>query len=442
VEAYPANVPDITYMDETAAGNSEINWRGIGGVSAYGYYSLDYTNSGLYSGGNHTIHSATTLEGVNFWTAGGAGSDGIKFFDVLDPSYAAGSGVPSVSSSGPGPRSVQIINGNLVFSDADASPPGIYATAGTPELAKDGTAASALEINEGGSPVDFAVSPDEQTVYISDNQAFGGSGVQAGGIQRWDSNGAGGYTNSYTLATSGTNLAGALGLTAYFPASTTTWGAGVNGAILYATTAEPTNNRLISVVDTGAGSVPTTLKVSGANQQFAGIRFGPAVVPAGFYSQPESTNAFAGQSVILSATVTGSTPYDYQWQLNGTNLVGATNAILTISDLQNGNAGGYSLVVNNGGNPVTSTTAQLTVVALPQFTGSTNLGIGQGFQLSFTGPAGYSYSIWTSTSLASAPIKSNWSRLVSGYTFSGGTDTYTDSNGGNASGQFYIITVP
>ena len=442
VLAYPANVTDVTYVNETASGNSIINWRGLGGVSTYGYYSLDYTNAGLYTGGAHTIHSAVTLEGVNFWTAGEAGSDGIKFVSAEDPSYGTGIGVPTVLSSGPGPRVVQVVNGNLEFADADAVPAGIYAATGTPELAKLGTAASTLLINEGGSPVDFATSPDGQTVYISDDQSFGGSTVQAGGIQRWDSNGAGGYNYSYTLATSATNLAGARGLTAYFPASTTTWGAGVTGAIVYATTAETPNNRLISVVDTGASSVATTLRVSGANQTFTGLRFGPSPVAPGLYNQPQPTNAFAGQSVTLTAKAIGSTPYIYQWLLNGVAVAGATNATFTLTNLQSANAGGYALVVSNGAGSFTNAAVPVTVLPLPQLTAAANLGNGQGFQLSFNGPAGYNYSIWTSTNLGSVPIKSGWSRLVSGNTFSGGTDTYVDPNGGTAAGQFYVITVP
>ena len=123
-------------------------------------------------------------------------------------------------------------------------------------------------------------------------------------------------------------------------------------------------------------------------------------------------------------------------------MAGATNATLTLSNLQSANAGGYSLVVSNGVNSVTSTTVPLTVLGLPQFTAALNLANGQGFQLNFNGPAGYNYSIWTSTNLATALIKSTWSRLVSGNTFSGGTDTYTDPNGGTNAGQFYIITVP
>jgi hypothetical protein len=442
-EAYPNNTSDVTYPGpQTAGGYSTNNWRGIGGVSAYGYYSLIYTNAGLYSGGGHTIHSAATLEGVNFWSAGLAQNNGIKFFNTLDSSYANGSGVPQVTSSGAGTRVAQVFNGDVFFSDAQASPPGIYIVGdgGTPQLSKSGLTNSVALIAENGSPVDFAASPDSNTVYIADDRAFVGNNVQGGGIQRWDSNGAGGYNYSYTLAT-GTNAAGALGLTVYFPTNITTWGHGVSGAILYATTADRPNNRLISIVDTGAGSVATTLQNSGLNQAFAGIRFAPKPVAPGIYSNPQPTNAFAGHAVTFSTAPTGSTPYTYQWQLNGTNIVGATNATLTLNNIQSTAAGSYSVVVQNGAGSITSSAGTLTVLALPQFTSSANLGGGQGFQLNFTGPAGYNYSIWASTNLIST-VSNTWTRIITGREFSGGTDTYTDQNNGASVSRFYLISVP
>ena len=59
-----------------------------------------------------------------------------------------------------------------------------------------------------------------------------------------------------------------------------TWDA-VNGAQLYATTTETSNNRLISIVDNG--STPTTatnLAAAGTNYVFRGVAFTPGAVPA------------------------------------------------------------------------------------------------------------------------------------------------------------------
>jgi len=440
VEAYPNNTPDVTYIGPRTSGGSGIyNWRGVAGVSAYGNYTLVYTNAGLYSGGNG-IHSAASLEGINFWTTGLAQNNGVKFFNTLDSSYAGGVNVPQVSSSGLGTRVVQVIDGHVIFTDAGAGQSGIYVVnGGTPILPALGITNSTLLLNQGGSPVDFAVSPDNKTVYISDDRTFTGDQT-GGGIQRWDSGDGINFTYSYTLPT-GTNSVGAIGLTAYFPPEIASWGAGVNGAVIYATTAERPNNRLVSVTDNGAGSAPTTLSYSGVSQTFQGVRFGPNTVAPGFYRSPQTTNAIAGQSVTFSATPTGSTPFYYQWQLNGTNIDGATNATLTLNNLQTNATGAYTVVVSNNFSSTTSSAGQLTVLPPPSFSSIQNLGSGQGIRLDFSGPASYGYSIWTSTNLSLRPVTSTWTKLTSN-TFSGGTDTYTDTTGGTKTNQFYIITVP
>jgi hypothetical protein len=90
---------------------------------------------------------------------------------------------------------------------------------------------------------------------------------------------------------------------------------------------------------------------------------------------------------------------------------------------------------------VQSSTVSLTLAPLPRFTSETNLGPGSGIQLNFTGPAGFNYSIWTATDVTLTPVSSTWTKLTSG-TFTGGTDTYTDSSAGANPQQFYIISVP
>lgn len=67
------------------------------------------------------------------------------------------------------------------------------------------------------------------------------------------------------------------------------------------------------------------------------------------------------------------------------------------------------------------------------------MGAGQGFQLFFTGTAGLSYSIYSTTNLTLG--QAAWTQLNSGV-LSGGVDTYTDPNGGSISQEFYIITSP
>ena len=81
------------------------------------------------------------------------------------------------------------------------------------------------------------------------------------------------------------------------------------------------------------------------------------------------TNAPVRQVVALGGTATfsvgvsgGTAPLAYQWQFNGTNLVGATANPFTISSAQLTNAGNYTVIVNDANSlSVTSTPAILTV---------------------------------------------------------------------------------
>ena len=55
----------------------------------------------------------------------------------------------------------------------------------------------------------------------------------------------------------------------------------------------------------------------------------------------------------------GSTTFDYQWQLNGQDLNGATNAALTITNVQTTNLGTYKVVVKNAAGSTDSDPATL-----------------------------------------------------------------------------------
>jgi hypothetical protein len=434
--AWPYAGPDVT-----TGANGGTRWRGVAGVDAYGYYGMEYTNTGLYSGGNHTIRAGLTSDGTNIWTTGQAGANGLKYMSGVDMSYANGAGIPTITSTAAGTRMVAIVNGNLVFSDAGASPVGLYICDGAPQLANGQNALSSNLIDQGGAPVDFAFSPDAQTVYIADSGAFSGSNTNGGGIQRWDTNTiSGGYTFSYTLFVGGSLNAGARGLTVVFPTNITTWGTGITGAILFATTAETNANRLVRIVDVGAPSTVTTLKTCGPNQVLSGVRFGPVPGPAVIGADPQPQTAFAGQTVLFTVGLSPrSGPYSYQWRFNGTNI--SSDVVLTLTNVTAANAGLYSVVVSNLQSSATSGDAQLTILDRPQFTSVVHLGFGVGFKLNYTGPLGVGYTIWTSSDLTLAPIQNTWTFVTSG-SFTGGPETFTDANGGGNPAQFYIITVP
>ncbi len=72
-------------------------------------------------------------------------------------------------------------------------------------------------------------------------------------------------------------------------------------------------------------------------------------------SQPGNQTIIFGNSVVVSATATGTEPLRFQWRLNGLNLTGATNRTLTISNFQAGNVGTYNIFVYNSGGAVLGT---------------------------------------------------------------------------------------
>jgi hypothetical protein len=84
-------------------------------------------------------------------------------------------------------------------------------------------------------------------------------------------------------------------------------------------------------------------------------------------TQPHSWTAAVGANVTFLVSVVGTEPFGYQWRRNGTDLVGATSAALTLSNLQMADAGTYSVRVSNAFGGAMSSNATLTV-----FTPGTN----------------------------------------------------------------------
>src|SRR5205814_1352428 len=69
----------------------------------------------------------------------------------------------------------------------------------------------------------------------------------------------------------------------------------------------------------------------------------------------------SGATASFSVTATGTAPLAYQWRLEGAAITGATNSTLVISNVQNANAGNYSVRVTNSTGFVVSSNASLTV---------------------------------------------------------------------------------
>ncbi len=91
--------------------------------------------------------------------------------------------------------------------------------------------------------------------------------------------------------------------------------------------------------------------------------------------QPTNQFVTMGSNITFSvAAGAGPIPNFYQWQFNGTNINGATNAVLALTNVQMTNQGNYAAVVNNGYGTDTSSNAYLTVLPdLPTALNTTGL---------------------------------------------------------------------
>ena len=87
-----------------------------------------------------------------------------------------------------------------------------------------------------------------------------------------------------------------------------------------------------------------------------------SIGPPAIVTQPADQLGNVGQSVVFEVLAIGSPPLFYQWQEDGTNLLGATNASLTVTNLVWADSGGsFSVVVSNAFGTVTSIPASLSV---------------------------------------------------------------------------------
>lgn len=138
-----------------------------------------------------------------------------------------------------------------------------------------------------------------------------------------------------------------------------------------------------------------------------------ANVPPRITQQPPATvSADEGTTTTLSTSAFGSPTLVYQWQKNGTNLIGKTSTNLVLSAVQISDSGNYALIVTNSYGAVTSSIVALTVQAGPPIvlTSPSSLSRYTGQTAMFLVKAG-----------GSAPISYQW--LFNGTNVSGATAT-------------------
>ncbi len=116
--------------------------------------------------------------------------------------------------------------------------------------------------------------------------------------------------------------------------------------------------------------------------------------PASVSISPQTNSVVGGLPATFNSMIVGPVPASYQWQLNGTNIVNATNASYTIASVTANSVGSYTVVANS----VTSAPAAL-VISLPAGSG-----------------------VWTNLNGGSWVVGGNWTNGA----VAGGTDAVAD----------------
>jgi alpha-tubulin suppressor-like RCC1 family protein len=93
------------------------------------------------------------------------------------------------------------------------------------------------------------------------------------------------------------------------------------------------------------------------------IESGPSPV---ILEEPTNQYALATSNVTFSAEGVALSGVQYQWQFNGGNLIGATNATLMLTNTQASNNGNYQVVISTATGSITSLVATFTLVVAPE----------------------------------------------------------------------------
>jgi len=116
----------------------------------------------------------------------------------------------------------------------------------------------------------------------------------------------------------------------------------------------------VQVSDAGTYVLVGSNSNGAVNSSGAKLKVEPLLIT----SQPQSTTVVPGANATFSVTASGQQPFSYQWQLNGSELASATNKSLSLTNIQMGQSGAFSVVITNAYGAVTSSVAALKVVPL------------------------------------------------------------------------------
>lgn len=157
-----------------------------------------------------------------------------------------------------------------------------------------------------------------------------------------------------------------------------------------------------TIAQSGVTTAPAYAKINAAGIAaggYNGLVLAGAGAPA-FSGLPVNRTVVAGSTAYFRSVATGALPLTYQWTCNGTNIPGATNTVLVLTNVQANFAGTYySLIASNVVDTAVSGPMFLTVLPLRIESAGLLQGPTNALALNFTGLPNGAYSVWYSTNL-------------------------------------------
>ena len=183
----------------------------------------------------------------------------------------------------------------------------------------------------------------------------------------------------------------------------------------------------------------TTLISTGSDDVFI-AKLG---TPPNIAIQPASQFGVAGSNVLLSISITGTTPLFYQWQKDGQAVTDATNSTLNLTNLARASGGIFSVFITNQLGTATSSNATVRVLVRQQFAQApVRLGNGQ-MRLVFGDPLSSALTVNELTNFiveATTNVPStNWIRYTNGFSIVGGMVQFDDADAPGSPRRFYRV---
>jgi hypothetical protein len=238
------------YTSSLANSTSAAVNRVIVKVNHAGMISVAATTSTAFSANN--IRTAVSDGNNNYWAAGG--NTGVYHFGNAISDTAV------VSTTSTNIRHLSIFNNQLYYVTNKGNF-GLYKVGTATPTNSGNISTNIIATGTTSSPFAFSINATSDTCYIADDRATN----LGGGIQKWINN-AGVWTLAYTLGTGTASTIGCRSLTVKWNATY---------PVIFATTADTVNNRIIKIIDNNSSANAVTLAVAPAKTLFRGISFTP-----------------------------------------------------------------------------------------------------------------------------------------------------------------------